>query len=89
MLDRELAHHAGEVEHGVVGHLELFLEMLAIDLANHAEVHERPCLGARAYFVIAIDVVGRQAETAHRMGHMHVTGLEHYYTPNIGNCRQS
>ncbi|MOA41898.1 hypothetical protein D3C78_1639080 [compost metagenome] len=65
-----------------MGHLEFFLERLAVDLANHAEVHERPCLGARSHFVIAIDVVGRQAETAYRIGHVHVAGLEHYYTPS-------
>ncbi|MNY52880.1 hypothetical protein D3C86_1885910 [compost metagenome] len=61
MLGGNLPHRAGEVEHGIVGHLEGFLERLAVDLASHAEVHHRPVLGAGTHFVIEIDVVGWQA----------------------------
>ncbi|MNG30667.1 hypothetical protein D3C84_1163260 [compost metagenome] len=61
MFGGNLPHRAGEVEHGVVGHLEFFLERLAGDLARHAEVHHRPLLGASAHFVIKIGGVGRQA----------------------------
>ncbi|MNU02398.1 hypothetical protein D3C72_2460900 [compost metagenome] len=62
-------------------HLELFFEMLAVDLAHHAQVQHGALLRIGAGFVIKVDGEFLLSRNTGHIGPMYMAWLEHGDAP--------